>query len=282
MKKSIFLCLTLLALLLGNSVKAQDNEPLTFGVISDIHFGNGMGVGPMVKVPQALKNLTSQGKLDVLAVVGDLANSGSASEYEQLVGVFQDEANFTTPVGSFLFMMGNHDNFNSNGKANYQEGLKAFNGGEPYPFHIYKVVKGYPFITISEFSGDSNDTGSAAAGNNAYPAESIAFLEQSLERASQECPGKPIFVFTHVPPRWTVYGAWPEFENGSAWCMKVLNPVLNRYPQAVVFAGHSHYPLGDPRSIHQGVNPQSSRQNYYTVINTASTTYSEVAPPTPK
>ena len=278
MKKSIFLCLTLLALLLGNSVKAQDNEPLTFGVISDIHFGNGMGVGPMVKVPQALKNLTSQGKLDVLAVVGDLANSGSASEYEQLVGVFQDEANFTTPVGSFLFMMGNHDNFNSNGKANYQEGLKAFNGGEPYPFHIYKVVKGYPFITISEFSGDSNDTGSAAAGNNAYPAESIAFLEQSLERASQECPGKPIFVFTHVPPRWTVYGAWPEFENGSAWCMKVLNPVLNRYPQAVVFAGHSHYPLGDPRSIHQGVNPQSSRQNYYTVINTASTTYSEVAP----
>ena len=278
MRRIICLCFSLLALTAGNRALAQENEPLTFGVISDIHFGNGVGEGPMVKVPQALKNLTSQGRLDVLAVVGDLANSGAASEYEQLVGVFQDEKNFTNPVGSFLFMMGNHDNFNSNGKSNYQEGLKAFNGGEPYPYHIYTVIKGYPFITISEFSGDSSDTNSPSSGTAAYPADNVALLESYLERASQECPGKPIFVFTHVPPRWTVYGSWPELETGSAWAMQVLNPVLNKYPQAVVFSGHSHYPLGDPRSIHQGVNPDSPRQNYYTVINTASTTYSEINP----
>lgn len=278
MRKNIFLFLTLLALMLGNSMRAQENEPLSFGVISDIHFGNSAGEGPMVKVPQALKNLTSQGRLDALAVVGDLANSGSASEYKQLVSVFQDEANFTNPVGSFLFTMGNHDNFSSDGKQNYQEGLQAFNGGEPYPFHIYKVIKGYPFITLSEFSGDSNDTNNLSAGNNAYPADNVALLESYLERASQECPGKPIFVFTHVPPRWTVYGSWPELENGSGWGMQVLNSVLNKYPQAVVFAGHSHYPLGDPRSIHQGANPRSPRKNFYTVVNTASTTYSEVHP----
>ena len=92
MRKKMYLCLTLLALLIGSRAWAQENEPLSFGVISDIHFGNGVGEGPMVKVPQALKNLTSQGQLDVLAVVGDLANSGSASEYVQLVGVFQDKA----------------------------------------------------------------------------------------------------------------------------------------------------------------------------------------------
>ena len=278
MRKKMYLCLTLLALLMGSRAWAQENEPLSFGVISDIHFGNGVGEGPMVKVPQALKNLTSQGQLDVLAVVGDLANSGSASEYVQLVGVFQDKANFTKPVGQFLFMMGNHDNFSSDGKERYQEGLKAFNDGKPYPFHQYVVIKGYPFITISQFSGDSNDTGSTSAGNAAYPQDNVAILESYLEQASQECPGKPIFVFTHVPPRWTVYGSWPEIETGGAWGMQVLNPVLNKYPQAVVFSGHSHYPLGDPRSIHQGANPQSSRQNYYTVINTASTTYSEVNP----
>ena len=60
--------------------------------------------------------------------------------------------------------------------------------------------------------------------------------------------------------------------------MKVLNKTLNDYPQVVAFCGHSHYPLGDPRSIHQGANPKSLRNNYYTVINTASTTYSEINP----
>lgn len=44
---------------------------------------------------------------------------------------------------------------------------------------------------------------------------------------------------------------------------------------AIVFAGHSHYPVGDPRSIHQGANPDSAHKNYYTVINTGSTTYAE-------
>lgn len=280
MKRSFFFyCLLACLLTAGSRAMAQEDEPLTFGVISDIHFGNGAGEGPLVKVPRALRNLTSQGRLDVLAVVGDLANSGATEEYEQLVSVFKDEANFANPVGKLLFMMGNHDHFNSDGRAHYQQGLGAFSAdGGDYPFHTYTVVKGYPFITISMMSGDSNDTSSAAAGTAAYPADVVAQLEEWLARAASECPGKPIFVFTHVPPRWTVYGSWPEVETGGAWGMQVLNPVLNKYPQAVVFAGHSHYPLGDPRSIHQGVNPESPRQNFYTVINTASTTYSEINP----
>ena len=42
--------------LIGTGALAQDSERLTFGVISDIHFDNGIGEGAMVKVPQALKN----------------------------------------------------------------------------------------------------------------------------------------------------------------------------------------------------------------------------------
>ena len=118
----------------------------------------------------------------------------------------------------------------------------------------------------------------ASGGAGAYPADLRKQLDDWLAKASEECPGKPIFVFTHVPPQWTVYGSWPEYENGSSWGMSDLNSVLNKYPQAVVFAGHSHYPLGDPRSIHQGANPDSPRKNFYTVINTASTTYGELHP----
>ena len=271
----------LLAMLLGAAglnASAQDDARLTFGVISDIHFGNGVAEGPMVKVPKALKNITSYGKLDALAVVGDLTDGGSANQYEQLNQVFGDEATFTNPVGQFLFSMGNHDNYNGDGQTNYKNGLKAFNNGEEYPLHTYRIIKGYPFITVSMLNGTNHDISNANNGTGAYPASTVTWLEEHMAKAAQECPGKPIFVFTHIPPRWTCYSTWAELENGTGWCMKVLNPTLNKYPQAVVFSGHSHYPLGDPRSIHQGTNPNSERNNYYTVINTGSTTYSEIHP----
>ncbi len=277
MKKVAFLLLSLLSTG-GMTTWAQDDSRLSFGVISDIHFGSNVGEGSMVKVPQALKHLTSHGKLDALVMVGDLTNGGQASQYEKLVQVFTDEQTFTNPVGEFLFLMGNHDNYDGNGRRNYQNGLKVFNGGEPYPFHAYHVIKGYPFITVSMFDGSNSDIHNPSNGNAAYPQATVEWLREHMEMASKECPGKPIFVFAHVPPRWTCYSAWAEYENGEAWCMKVLNPVLNQYPQAVVFGGHSHYPVGDPRSIHQGVNPQSERQNFYTVINTGTTDYSEINP----
>ena len=40
-----------------NSVWAQDDGRLSFGVISDIHIENNTGQGAMYKVPRALKNL---------------------------------------------------------------------------------------------------------------------------------------------------------------------------------------------------------------------------------
>lgn len=278
--KRIHYFISLLALVLGTTAGAQESERLTFGVISDTHFENNLGEGAMVKVPKALKNLTSQGKLDLLVDVGDIVNKGTPSEYKMLNKVFGDASNFTNPVDRLLFVMGGHEYLDSveDGLNNYQQGLKDFNEGKPYPFNQYIVIKGYPFITVSMSHWYASDTNSPSSGSIVYPVDTQEWLSESLADAADKCPGKPIFVFTHIPPRWTVYGSWPEYETGSAWCMKVLNPILNKYPQVVLFAGHSHYPLGDPRSIHQGANPNSTRQNYYTVINTGSTTYSEVNP----
>ena len=269
-------------------VRSKDFHPLTltirqearlaFAVISDTHVGNSLGAGYRVKVSQALKNLTSRGKLDLMAVVGDLTDNGYAEQYTQFVKLFGSSENIVKPVDQFLFMMGNHDNYDGNGKSHYQKGLKKFNEGNDYPFHQYMLIKGYPFISISDFAGANNDLTNISNGTAAYPQASQDSLKNMLKRAVKEAPGKPIFIFTHVPPRWTCYSAWSEYENGEAWAMKVLNPILKGYPQAVVFAGHSHYPLGDPRSIHQGANPDSERMNYYTAINTASTNYSEIHP----
>ena len=261
----------------GSPVRTRQEDPLVFAVISDLHVGNTDGVGYQVKVQQALRHLTGHSRLDALVVVGDLTEDGKASQYKELVQFFGNKQNMLHPVDNYLFMMGNHDNYDSNGQANYQNGLKMFSGYKSYPLHQYVLIKGYPFITISDLSPAFNDIYNRNDGTASYPAESVNTLKRYLAQAAQDAPGKPIFVFTHVPPRWTCFSTWIEYEN-DAWAMEVLNPVLNQYPQAVVFSGHSHYPLGDPRSIHQGVDPDSERNNYYTVINTSTTSYSEIYP----
>ena len=268
------------------SVRSKDFHPLiitvkqesrlVFAVISDVHVGNNSGAGYKVKIPQALQHLTGYGKLDAMAVVGDLTDNGRTGQYQEFVQYFGSEQNILNPIDNFLFMMGNHDNYDSNGQSNYKSGLKSFNGNRSYPLDQYVLIKGYPFITISQ-RGSANNDDNVSNGTTSYPSTVVNTLKRYLKQAVADAPGKPIFIFTHVAPRWTCYSSWGDLE-GAAWAMKVLNPVLNDYPQAVVFCGHSHYPLGDPRSIHQGANPNSTRNNYYTVINTASTTYSEINP----
>lgn len=220
-----------------------------FAVISDVHFGNNQGEGPMVKVPKALKNLLAkQPRIDAIFVVGDISDYGQSSQYDLALKVFNDTtivpANF--PV---YFMMGNHDHYG--GKKSYDNYFKL---GQP--LYHYLDIKGYPFITIS-MSG---------TGANSYSEKDLDFLAKSMEDAAKRYPGKPIFVFTHVPPQNTVYGTQPR---DGGWGTTKFEPILSKYPQAVVFSGHSHFPLGDPRSIHQAI---------YTSVNDGSTTYSEVEP----
>lgn len=262
----------------GNNQGPVVYQPLKFAVMSDIHFGNDVAEGPLVKVPKALKNITSYGELDALVIAGDLTNGGELGQYQELMETFTNPATFTNPVKNFYFVMGNHDNYIQAGQSNFQQSLKYFNGDELYPLQDYRVLNGYPFIMVSTLNGCNNDLVNIKDGTTAYPFETLQWLDEHLSKASKECPGKPIFVFTHVPPRWTCYSTWPELENGAGWCMQRLNPTLNKYPQVILFAGHSHYPVGDPRSIHQGANPNSQRNNYYTVINTGSTTYCEIHP----
>lgn len=142
------------------------------------------------------------------------------------------------------------------------------------------VIKGYPFIVIS-IRGSSNYDSDPVSDASTYPQEVRDKLEAWLEKAATECPGKPIFVFNHVPPKYTCYSTWPGegYGSGSLWGMSTLNPILNKYPQVVAFGGHSHYPLGDPRSIHQGVDPNGAEQNYFTGVGTGSITYSEIHSP---
>lgn len=219
-----------------------------FAVISDTHFENNWDEGARVKVPRALRHLIAKTpRIDAIFICGDVTDWGALSQFEMAKEVLNDRSIVPADLPIYV-MMGNHDNYSENAQANY------LTLGQP--LHQLIDIKGYPFITTSMNGGGWDD----------YAPEEIKALEENLKTAAKKYPGKPIFVFTHVPPTNTVYGTC-DGEGG--WGSSVLTAALSKYPQVILFGGHSHIPLGDPRSIHQGV---------FTTINDGSTTYSEIEP----
>jgi len=230
--------------------QAKDDQPFRFIVISDTHFGKTDAMGKVTQTLQCLLN--KEPMADAVFVVGDITNNGLPEQYEQAAAVFSDTA--FVPAGVAVYLLGgnNHDNQN-NGYEIISKILKQ-------PMNQYIEIKGYPFITISEGGHHYGNPDSVE-----YNRAAKAFLAENLARAAKKFPGKPIFVFMHVPPENTCYGSL----RSEGWGTPYFSEVMNQYPQIVVFGGHSHYPVGDPRSINQDI---------FTSINDGSCTYSEVAP----
>jgi len=147
--------------------------------------------------------------------------------------------------------MGNHDN-----EPGHAVGSQNFIDSIGQPLHQYIDIKGYPFITISQ----------TGTGNSNYNIQSYNFLKDALEDATVKYAGKPVFVFFHVPPLNTCYGS---SASDGGWGSTRFVSLLSKYPQVISFSGHSHFPIGDPRSIYQYL---------FTAVNDGSSTYGEIEP----
>ncbi|MDR2140141.1 MAG: metallophosphoesterase [Tannerella sp.] len=246
MSKSVkFFVIPLLAA--GMLFTACERKPaVRFAVVSDTHFGHATA---REKVSRSLKVLFGkQPAIDALFVVGDLTDNGKVEQYEQFVSVFSDRSLIPEGVALYFMLGNNHDRTREDGKDFFMEKT-----GQPLRHSV--DIKGYPFIAFSEGGGGPND----------YNREVGQWLAEAMARAAEQYPGKPVFVFSHEPPLNTCYGS----SASEGWGTDLFLPVYNRYPQAVVFGGHSHFPIGDPRSIHQGI---------FTAVNDGSLYYSEIAP----
>ncbi|MDR1922781.1 MAG: metallophosphoesterase, partial [Planctomycetaceae bacterium] len=211
-----------------NYVKGAENNLPRFAVMSDTHFGSNTGYGSVAKVSRALRNIVQKGNLDAIFVVGDLTDNGSAAQYDLLLKVFKDTS-IIPESQRVVFMMGNHEFYNKEKPfENYAKKIGQ-------PLHQYLEIKGYPFITLSLNSGNASD----------YSKESQQFFAEKIEAAAQKYPDKPIFIFSHTPPQNTCYGS-------KSWGASALLETLNKYPQAIIFSGHTHTPIGDSRMVWQG------------------------------
>ncbi len=186
------------------------------------------------------------GALDAVLIAGDLTDRGTKPAFD----IFWDAVSSSLREGTrFLGVVAkNHDGYEMK-RSELRDYYSNLTGNEP-DFNV--EIGGYHFIGLSASPVDGVH----------YTASQQAWLRQQLDAAVKEDPDKPVFFMNHEPALNTVYGS-SVFD---LWGIPTFNALLNRYPQVVHFAGHSHYPLNDPRSVWQGK---------FTEIGTGAIYYSE-------
>lgn len=209
------------------------NPDLVFPVISDVHILKS-GTTDLQKWGSALHQLNELvPKQDALVVVGDLTENGYIEEYDRFMSIYDIKKQ---PKAVSMIAIGNHDYWNGLSVIDSQKRFIEKTGMESIYYH--KVVKGYHFIVIGKEDGKTEGT---------FSVKQIEWLGEQLKLANTDDPKKPIFVFHHQPIKGTIYGS----EWGFSANRDLFYDTLKEYPQVITFSGHTHYPLDEPRTIHQ-------------------------------
>lgn len=188
--------------------------------------------------------------VDAVVCTGDITNSGVLPELENMADVWREVfPGDRMPDGrrvERVFLCGNHDTdpvmsqiairrgyeeeFRASAIRNDPDRVWRKYFGEPFEPVFMKKIKGYTFIASHWLDSES----SAAAP---------AFIE--AHRAELEGT-RPFFYCQHAPLRRTVNPSMGHYDDGK------VKRVLDTFPNAVAFTGHSHNALTDETSIWQG------------------------------
>ncbi len=214
---------------------SDSDEPpsvvLRFAAMSDIHLNGSPAQAEYKRFQQSLDFMydyvagQSYKNFDLLLVAGDMTDYGVENELQAFRSIVDDKLKDNTQK---LFIMGNHEFYNNDPNEVAQQRWEDITGESK---NSHKVVNGYHFIGVSPNSG--------------YDFNYIKnWLDNEIQVAITDSPDKPIFVTQHHHIEGTVYGS-------ADWGTNQITDILSKYPQVVNFSGHSHYPINDPRSIHQ-------------------------------
>ena len=236
---------------------------LKFGVITDVHLAfNGkelLKAWNTETLRQTLVWFRDQGVYAVLCG-GDVADRSQIDEMrafaETWYSVFPEDKLPNGGRVERVFVTGNHD---SHGHKIFKGLPKIYPDPEELKRHVFadrreffwkelfhedyqpiylKSVKGYSFVGSMWEDGPTGRDGYRNFGRIA------PFMEANGKKLD---PKLPFFYIQHPHPKDTCYGSWAWGHDGGE-----VTACLSKYPNAVAFSGHSHYPLTDERSIWQG------------------------------
>ncbi|MBQ9672935.1 MAG: metallophosphoesterase [Prevotella sp.] len=198
-----------------------------------------------------LARQTSHG-LDALVMPGDLTNNGFQQEIDTLLKYYQQEP--TINGKPFIYCSGNHDIFSEDEGAFTQKMRTAFKETAAYSADIkewgandsrHSVVGGIHFIQVNVNNYEWS--------NGVYFDDVKQWLDQELRVATTEAPDKPVFVLSHLAIKNTVTGSdfYAPTTPDMVWACDYIKPILDKYPQAVLLSGHTHFSMNSERSILQ-------------------------------
>lgn len=244
----------------------------SFAVISDVHINanksSGEAVGSVDKFKNALNQCNAMAKqhgadgLDGVLVVGDFIDSpNSASQLNSFKNAY--ESIFDPVQVPMFYAVGNHEMPGYAWPSNMVAAAKYIRNGLGSKYYLVDADKGMSenYECREAILGGIHVLAISPDGDQpiSYDAKAAEWLDSRLKALTEENPGQYVIVLTHPMVTGTVYGSllgedggiW-ESSHPHYWASDALTPILRKYSQVVVFGGHLHFPLADPRSIWQG------------------------------
>jgi hypothetical protein len=219
----------------GLEVFADENPLLRIGVITDTHIGKTKDTCERVR--QACE-LFRKYNVDMMVHTGDVAEfhypTGYQAYRETIEEVFAGVSKTARPKELFVYAAHDYfgykdtprkdwDNYATPAFADMKRLIGATN--DPYD---QGMIKGFPYVVIPQHATGGLD---------------VDKCKKMVADACAANPGKPVFVFAHVPPERTT-----RTGRGSYF----MKQICLQSAQVVNLSGHTHGSLSDERAIWQG------------------------------
>lgn len=237
---------------------------LSLGVVSDVHVNPQWTADKWKSALQQLKAKALENDPDGLAgvlVAGDLIDNPNNTQLSLFKSTLESELDVKkTPL---VYTVGNHDVPSYAWAATMPSDVTYMRNMFGDDYYLYD--KDQDMRTSYEARhcvvGDCHIFSVSPNGDQpiVYDPAVVSWLDSQLAAVTSAEPDKYVILITHPMIKNTVYGSRLGEEGGiwssslsHYWATDALTPVLKKYPQVIVFGGHLHFPLNDPRSVWQG------------------------------
>lgn len=224
-----------------------------FQIVSDIHIKGDASHEYSKHFVGMLNDVVKNSPNSVgIFAVGDIVDRGDSPSYWTYFHQHYASVKDAPPI---YLGIGNHEYIGTN----YDAGLKQFlenlnfpDGSTPDKPYYDVWVNGYHYIFIA-----SENTGSSRLTQT-----QLKWLE---EKINENRDGRPIFVFHHQPMLGTTSGSsaeegWSGISNHTQ-----LKAVIDKYPEVLMFNGHTHWILDSDNCMYEGENAK--------IFNTSAVAY---------
>lgn len=250
----------------GCNFKFESEKPVTeFEMVSDVHITDRtMGEADInYKNNQHFKQMLEDVKKNspdskAIIINGDIADTGKESEYKKM----QEISSQVSGIPDIYMSVGNHDLSANDYKTQADLFIKYANTGTDKVYYD-RTINGYHYIFLgSEKQGLRADLSEAQ----------LKWFDNLLAKDTAANPTKPVFVMLHQSLYNTVAGSlpgqnWDGASSEGTKQAKELRAILKKYPQVLMFNGHSHWELNSEKCMY------ARDEELPNIFNTASVGY---------